>query len=586
MRLAGDYKPIMNLLNELPPYELRNYTSSIMYGADYVAASYCGLKKAPSSFRGIWQHGWHPSQDNIHPLLITDGANDYENAKKKEYFWVTRKDQEDFFHQNGFEHVRAIGLPLIYTTQQRTDRIRGSLLVMPSHSVAWTTHRWNFEEYAENISTLRNKFKEIIVCVHPTCWERGYWVDAFRKRNFPVIKGAIAGDKNSLIRMRMLFDSFEYVTTNGFGSLVAYAAYCGAKPSIFGSYAQIEKQDYANLNFLVRHPELLDCIIHEKSKETLQKYFPFLFCDPQDAVDLTEWGREQLGEPFRVSPAELQKLFGWGYFADIKGKTQIFRSKGLVIAERIATAIGEVPIKNVALQDHLKFRHVTKLERNQPGRTKIDGKPFEFADGRTFISAYNEIIRKGEYRFSTTNPKPNIIDGSASTGLSILYFKKLYPDANILAVEPNPELFGLLAQNHKTYNWEDVKLVQARLGTTTSSCEKTTTTLTKTPTLRLHDLLEETDSIDFLRLDLADIEESTLDDCEELLKKVKYMTVRYYSNVDKPQSLHHLLCIINNAGFRIHQHVLNPSPQPLFVREVQEKSGIIDMILDIFCYRA
>jgi hypothetical protein len=36
------------------------------------------------------------------------------------------------------------------------------------------------------------------------------------------------------MRLVEIFSTFEYVTTNGFGSQITYAAYCGAKVSVFG----------------------------------------------------------------------------------------------------------------------------------------------------------------------------------------------------------------------------------------------------------------------------------------------------------------------------------------------------------------
>lgn len=42
---------------------------------------------------------------------------------------------------------------------------------------------------------------------------------------------------------------------------------------------------------------------------------------------------------------------------------------------------------------------------------------------------------------------PAIIDAGAHIGLATLYFKKVYPNADITAIEPNPELFETLKRN-------------------------------------------------------------------------------------------------------------------------------------------
>jgi FkbM family methyltransferase len=59
----------------------------------------------------------------------------------------------------------------------------------------------------------------------------------------------------------------------------------------------------------------------------------------------------------------------------------------------------------------------------------------------------NEVFHKKVYNFNTINDTPLIIDCGAHIGVSILYFKSLYPDANIIAFEPNPVNYKLLVEN-------------------------------------------------------------------------------------------------------------------------------------------
>ena len=118
---------------------------------------------------------------------------------------------------------------------------------MPAHSSEDTTSEWKFEEYAEEMARIRASFSEVWVCIHPSCWEHGYWVDAFKKRGFPLVQGALYTDRNALERLARLFSSFEYVTTNTMGSHIAYAAYWGAKVSLYGSYADLENANYNNV---------------------------------------------------------------------------------------------------------------------------------------------------------------------------------------------------------------------------------------------------------------------------------------------------------------------------------------------------
>ena len=78
------------------------------------------------------------------------------------------------------------------------------------------------------------------VCVNGHDWVRGNWVHDFRDAGFEVIRGA--GDESSLERMASLFAQFEFVTTNGFGSLIAYASAFGARVSFYGPFSEVTRR--------------------------------------------------------------------------------------------------------------------------------------------------------------------------------------------------------------------------------------------------------------------------------------------------------------------------------------------------------
>jgi FkbM family methyltransferase len=69
---------------------------------------------------------------------------------------------------------------------------------------------------------------------------------------------------------------------------------------------------------------------------------------------------------------------------------------------------------------------------------------------------FNEIFANEIYKFNSKTPNPKIIDCGSNIGLSILYFKSLYPQAEIIGFEPGPETFGLLKKNIEDNNLENV----------------------------------------------------------------------------------------------------------------------------------
>ncbi len=79
-------------------------------------------------------------------------------------------------------------------------------------------------------------------------------------------------------------------------------------------------------------------------------------------------------------------------------------------------------------------------------------------DANTLERLFTEIFVHKEYPFITDKTKPLIFDVGANIGMSILYFKMIYPQAKILAFEPNPSVFELLKKNVEENNLSDVTL--------------------------------------------------------------------------------------------------------------------------------
>lgn len=70
----------------------------------------------------------------------------------------------------------------------------------------------------------------------------------------------------------------------------------------------------------------------------------------------------------------------------------------------------------------------------------------------TDIKVFMQIFRNLEYEIDfKLNPKV-IVDCGANTGLSTIYFKNKYPDATIIAIEPESSNFDLLLKNTKGYS--------------------------------------------------------------------------------------------------------------------------------------
>ncbi len=557
--------------------------SSGFYGAAHVAAAYCGLPRVPDHLRGCWEHGWAASYRLPLPPELILGAS----LSPDKYYWVARQDEEECLRSAGFPHVAAIGLPMVYLPPRAIRRRPNSLLVMPAHTLAYLTCSWKFDEYAEAIAAIRHEFAEVAVCISPSCWKNGYWVEAFRSRGFRLIVGASHSDQNALKRMQYLLSTFEFVVTNSYGSQIAYAAYFGAKPSVYGPYAEYRAEDFKNDPLYRRRPELLSISLESSSEELLRRHRPQLFCHPREAVADVDWARFELGEAHKVSPRRMRSLFEWTV-ASRAART--LNAKTPPRVRHWARMLTQPSYR----QQHRETKRLAAMPSFQPTTTNLFGRPFEVRDVPRFLENRFAFFIRELYRFATTEEVPRILDCGASTGLSVCYFKKLYPQSEITAFEPDPLVYAMLQRNCQSWGAQDVRLIPKAVWTCETTLPfpsagkasgrldeaNTDADVPRVPTCRLRDYL--TQRVDLLRLDIEGAEVDVLLDCADLLGQVRNLAVDYHSLFRRPQRLDELVAVLTRAGFRLDFRVTSQSESPLLYRTLR---GIVEFQLHIFAFR-
>jgi FkbM family methyltransferase len=575
------------------------------YGASAVAAEYCGFKDRPRAARGYWMHGWGPKQylefDN--PVLYF-GLVDLQG--KNDYHWVSRQDEENLLRRHGYKKVKAIGMPIVYVAHKPIVRRSGSLLVMPAHSTKETTHEWDFDEYADEIARMRGQFSEVWICIHPSCWEHGYWVDAFKKRGFPLLQGALRTDRNALERLYQLFSTFEYVTTNIMGSHVAYAAYAGAKVSIYGPYAEHRAADYNGILEYEGIRHLMEYWISASSEKVVRQHYPELFCHPLEAEQRIDWGKYEVGFNHKVTPAKLRSLLGWTLRARLAhGITRRISIKArecfnLVVPYRLQQRLEHRAKMNHDAAYRRQYETKTELQRLErvprytATSTNLFGGSFELVDSKSFLAQHQAIFDQQIYRFETRKDAPLIIDGGANVGLSVLYFKRAYPQSRVIAFEPDPDLFQVLARNCAAFQLTDIELVPKALWTEDTivkfdregadagriMADTESFQAVDVSTCRLGDYLDQ--EVDLLKLDLEGAEVDVLLDCVDRLRNARKIIVEYHSFKGQPQKLHIVTQLLHDAGFRLHVNAGLASAQPLWWRQVHQG---MDMRLYIYGFR-
>ena len=80
---------------------------------------------------------------------------------------------------------------------------------------------------------------------------------------------------------------------------------------------------------------------------------------------------------------------------------------------------------------------------------------------------YKNIFKVGDYKFFSKRKSPFIMDCGSHIGISILYFKYLYPNSKILGFEPDPDNFEILKKNIKANGLKKIALINKALSDTT-----------------------------------------------------------------------------------------------------------------------
>jgi FkbM family methyltransferase len=86
-------------------------------------------------------------------------------------------------------------------------------------------------------------------------------------------------------------------------------------------------------------------------------------------------------------------------------------------------------------------------------KVEVDGIKFPFflRPHTSDFPTFDQVFIQKEYNFDTIIPPKTIIDAGANIGLAAIYFTNKYPDAKIIAIEPETSNFQLLKENVLPY---------------------------------------------------------------------------------------------------------------------------------------
>ncbi len=242
-------------------------------------------------------------------------------------------------------------------------------------------------------------------------------------------------------------------------------------------------------------------------------------------------------------------------------------------------------LKSKIRETWLKVFFLNRYDSTNRSAT-IVGFEMRFLDYGLLSYLYNEIFLGNEYFFTAENDHPYIIDCGSNIGMSVFYFKMLYPHSRILAFEPGEEAFVCLEENVKNNHLLDsVEVHKAALlnkegtvdffydsgslgslvmSTKQERWPKQRRSVEATP-LSKH-IGEE---VDFLKID---IEGAELEVIEELsnsgkLSYVKQMIIEYHHHIIRESDdFSRVLSVLEDSGFgyQIGSHLGRPFKREQF----------------------
>lgn len=248
---------------------------------------------------------------------------------------------------------------------------------------------------------------------------------------------------------------------------------------------------------------------------------------------------------------------------------------------------------------YMTAEEIVRLQNGSHTESTLCGERIEITDSFWHLHSLKEIFAEQVYHFQSVTENPYILDCGANIGLSVIYFKRLYPKARVIAFEPDNSIFQKMSRNLAAFRFDDVVMANEAVwqddGVLNFSAagslggkvieangavqHKASTISVKATSLRKY--LGE--RVQFLKMDIEGAEVDVLESCAPLLKNVENLFVEYHSDPEKEQRLDHLLAILKGAGFRIYlKEAWNNLPLP-FMR--QRYKPCYDLQLNVFAYR-
>lgn len=291
------------------------------YGATSLIAEKLGLDPSrPPRSRASWLH--FPLPDWVTPEVPYDLVNyrTFGVPRRLKPILLPTSSSQEFMRKHGYRMATAVGAPLTYALEFVQERIPGSRLIMPEHTLSYVPYsddaRRTVLRLVESAMRTRDAYSYTAFCLHPDDVRKGLWPNELDRAGIPWVSGAERYDLNALRRIVAMLSQFEQVLTNNFGSHIVYAWYLGCAVRLAPVGTMIDAKAFEDSSYVKNHPLGAQSVSVRLTSLTSadldvmgRKYG--LCGNPLEARVYTQLARTALGSESMRSPEEMRGLLGW-----------------------------------------------------------------------------------------------------------------------------------------------------------------------------------------------------------------------------------------------------------------------------------
>jgi FkbM family methyltransferase len=221
--------------------------------------------------------------------------------------------------------------------------------------------------------------------------------------------------------------------------------------------------------------------------------------------------------------------------------------------------------------DYLRFsaRCMRAWGHTGPGAMKMLSARIEYPNQSHALFLLHEVFVQATYRFRPRSAAPVIVDCGANIGFSVLFFKALFPDARIIALEAEPGTCAWLRRNVEANGLQGVEVRHAaaavRDGTVTLFTPRDDPGSmvssiwsdwadgepVAVPAVRLSSLIRE--PVDFLKLDIEGAEYALVREMVEsgAMERVQEAVIEFHVLLGIPDGPAELTALLARAGMHV-----------------------------------